>query len=797
MWARADVRARWKALVALGLLVGVTAGFAIAAYAGARRTDASFERLRDRTAAADAVVFATQTQAFIIDTKLWDDLAAQPGVESVAPWVLALGDVDPGDGYGVMMGPLDDRWLNQVDRPVVVAGRMWDPNAADEIVLDEMTADHDNLELGDTVTFHAYRFSQMEPGADPGPPAGPEIDLKIVGIVRTVQPFVFTSIPMMSPGVIAKYASEQLPEGERIVFGTNAMVRLRDAGSGMRTLQSDVDKIIEPGTPVLDLHEVQRRVDTTLDVEGAALRLLALSIALAGGFLVGQALSRSASTIQSDAYALRSIGLTRRDMTMAAVRAHGLVAGVAVLVAVAVAMVASRWFPVGLAAGIDPDRGFHADWLVLAIGLFATMLFVATVVVLSAYQAVRVRRVVGGRRTTKFIDSVQRRTPVSVGVGTAMVLERGRPRVNIPIRQAIAGAVIGVVGVVATLTINAQMRDAVAHPERAGVTFDVLAGASDEAAVGASLQPVLDEARASNDVDAFALGVREVITVNDIGVPTWTLDPAEGSKGAPIAFTVLQGRAPAEGEAVIGPKNKKDLGVNIGDTVMIGTKEQPVRIVGTALFPQDVHSGFDEGLWITSRDLDTAQPIDLTDKNQRPRNAGVAIRLKPGADPEVVAGEIGAAVGGDFVVQSNEIPSELTNLKYVRTLPLVLAVFLALLALAALLHVLTTVARTRKSVFAVLRALGMTRRSTRAVINVQGTTIAVVGLVVGIPVGVLVGRSAWNLIAESVPIANVSVQQWLALVTVVVVALVAANLLALWPGRRAARLHPAEVLRSE
>ncbi|HVJ98131.1 MAG TPA: ABC transporter permease, partial [Acidimicrobiia bacterium] len=148
MWARADVRARWKALVALGLLVGVTAGFAIAAYAGARRTDASFERLRDRTDAADAVVFATQTQAFIIDTKLWDDLAAQPGVESVAPWVLALGDVDPGDGYGVMMGPLDDRWLKEVDRPVVVEGRMWDPSAADEIVLDEMSADYYNLGLG-------------------------------------------------------------------------------------------------------------------------------------------------------------------------------------------------------------------------------------------------------------------------------------------------------------------------------------------------------------------------------------------------------------------------------------------------------------------------------------------------------------------------------------------------------------------------------------------------------------------------------------------------------------------------
>src|SRR5262245_30864808 len=114
MWARADMRSRWRSLVALGVLVGVTAGFAIAPYAGARRTDASFERLRTRTNAADAVVFATQTQQFIIDTSLWDVLAKQPEVESVAPWILAIGDVEPGDGFGVMMGPLDGRWLGDV-----------------------------------------------------------------------------------------------------------------------------------------------------------------------------------------------------------------------------------------------------------------------------------------------------------------------------------------------------------------------------------------------------------------------------------------------------------------------------------------------------------------------------------------------------------------------------------------------------------------------------------------------------------------------------------------------------------
>jgi hypothetical protein len=795
MWARADVRARWKALVALGLLVGVTAGFAIAAYAGARRTDASFERLRDRTHGADAVVFATQTQQFIIDTDKWDELEKKPGIETVAPWVLAIGDVEPGDGYGVIMGPFDDRWLQKVDRPVVVDGRMWDPNAADEIVIDEVTAEYENLAIGDTVTFHAYTVAQMD-AAQPGKPAGPRIDLEIVGIVRTVQPFVFTALPMMSPGVIAKYGAPELPDDERIVFGTNAMVRLRDSAADMPQLQRDVGAIIEEGTPVLDLHEVQRRVDTTLDVEGVALRLLALVIALAGGFLVGQALSRSAATIEGDAYALWSLGLTRREMASAATRAHALVALVAVLTATAVALVASRWFPVGLAADIDYDRGFHADWLVIGIGIVATLAFVVSVVSVSAHRAARPSPRARNSRTIKLVDHVQRRAPVSVGVGTAMVLERGRPRLNVPVRQAIAGAVIGVVGVVATLTINTHLRDAVDHPERAGVTFEVLAGASDEAAPGTSMDPVVAAARASADVDAFAVGVRELIPVNDIGTPAWALDAGDGSTGEPVAFTVLEGHAPNDGEAVVGPKTADDLGIDVGDTVTIGTERTSVRIVGLGLFPQDVHSGFDEGLWITRADLEQAQPEDPNDETL-PRTEGVAIRLKSGAETDAVVAQLGEAVGDDFLVQANEVPSELTNLRYVRTLPIVLAIFLGLLALAALLHVLTTLTRTRRSEFAVLRALGMTRRSTRAVVNVQGTTIAVIGLVIGIPVGVLVGRWAWNAIAGSVPIANVSVSQWLALAAVVVIVLLAANLAALWPGRRAARLQPAEVLRSE
>ena len=49
VWARADLRARWPSLIALGVLVAAVGGLSVAALAGARRTHSSFDRLRERT----------------------------------------------------------------------------------------------------------------------------------------------------------------------------------------------------------------------------------------------------------------------------------------------------------------------------------------------------------------------------------------------------------------------------------------------------------------------------------------------------------------------------------------------------------------------------------------------------------------------------------------------------------------------------------------------------------------------------------------------------------------------------
>ena len=148
-------------------------------------------------------------------------------------------------------------------------------------------------------------------------------------------------------------------------------------------------------------------------------------------------------------------------------------------------------------------------------------------------------------------------------------------------------------------------------------------------------------------------------------------------------------------------------------------------------------------------------------------------------------------------IEPSDVPDELENLRNVHTLPEVLAAFLGLIAVAALGSVLLSCARRRSHEFAVLRALGMTRGNVRAVLNSQGTAIGLFGLVVGIPLGIAVGRLGWRAIAERVPLSEIPPLALVAALLLIPATIIAANVLALWPGRVALSHRPAEELRTE
>ena len=81
------------------------------------------------------------------------------------------------------------------------------------------------------------------------------------------------------------------------------------------------------------------------------------------------------------------------------------------------------------------------------------------------------------------------------------------------------------------------------------------------------------------------------------------------------------------------------------------------------------------------------------------------------------------------------------NLEQIGSVPALFAVIMGLMAAAVLAHVLAVAARARRRDLAILRALGFSRGQTVRTIAWQSTIYAVGALVIGIPVGVVLGRA--------------------------------------------------------
>ncbi len=781
-WARADLRRRWRSILVLGLLAGLTAGLALASIAGARRTASAFPRLRARTLAADAAVFPGQVGVNQAD---WSRLQAKSYVTNLARWDLSFGTLG-GEPGAVLFIPVDGHWLGDVDRPVIVKGRMFRRTASDEVVVDEVAHREHGVDVGDVLPYRPFGPDQDDTSGKP--PTGPSMKLRVVGVTRDVNEFLFNpegSI-FVSPGVLTRY-------GSQMELVQNGHVRLRHGAKDIPALQRDADRLVHAGTPILDFHGVARRITTSFTIERTALLLLGTAVAAAGLVFIGQALSRSLTFIDEDSAALHAMGFTRRELALAAALPHVVVAAVAVLVALTTAVLASPRFPIGLAGRVDPDKGFRADWRVLAPGLILTALvLVGGTWLVSWTRATSHGSGAVGSRRSRLAGAIRRHAPLPIGLGTAMAIEPGQGHQRVPVRPALAGAVVGVLGLVGTFTIDHGLRDALRHHDRAGVTWD----ATVEPRSG-DQQPTQIAGRLLRRIERVpGVGAatelrRRLSQVGGAGVALFSIRPTAGD----LRLMTLSGRAPrGRDEAAIGPSTARQIHAKVGDVVTVGERHRRMRLVGTALFPTDVHSSFDEGLWVNPEAFNSAS----RDNGPKQEDRYVSVRWRSGVDKGRALKRLQADIGPVAeAVAPAQVPVELTNLRNVHTVPIVLAVFLASLAISTLTHTLVASVRRRRNELAILRALGFTRRMTRTIISTQSTVVGVVGLVIGLPLGFVVGRIGWIWVAAKVPLRFVSpITLALALIVVPSV-IVLANLLAALPGRRAAHLRPAEALRTE
>ena len=142
-------------------------------------------------------------------------------------------------------------------------------------------------------------------------------------------------------------------------------------------------------------------------------------------------------------------------------------------------------------------------------------------------------------------------------------------------------------------------------------------------------------------------------------------------------------------------------------------------------------------------------------------------------------------------------PSDLATLDRTGGTPLAVTLLLGLMAAATLVHALVSSVRRRRHDLAILKTIGFMRRQVSVAVVWQATTIALVAVIVGIPVGAAAGRWSWTTFADRLGVPADPATPLLAMVLLAVAILALANLAAAVPGLLAADLQPAVALRAE
>ena len=542
--------------------------------------------------------------------------------------------------------------------------------------------------------------------------------------------------------------------------------------------------------PIRDTVEDNKRVEHATDLERTGLLLFAAAVALAGLMLVGQAIARVVFAIGDSAPTLRALGFVRRQLVAAIVLATLVIAVTGALVTLVVATALSPRFPIGLAGTLDPDRGVHFDAFTLIGGAVAVAVISTAIAFVSATRATSRRPANPYRHTSRIAAAIRAVASPSVGIGAGMALERGRGERALPVRVAILGGVVAVVGVVGSLGLLHGIDDALHEPKRSGQVWDAQVFPDSKRA----LRKIETVARHDPAVSAIGVMQRAPFNVDHVGLPVYTVDQVHGGR----PFAVLSGQPPsAPDQVVLGPATARALHRGVGDRVVIvAGRQRPVTmtVTGLGLLPQDAHSSFDQGAWVTPAGF-----ARITDGNIdgffESADISVVVAFRPTANAAAAIDRLHRTTGAE--VDARIMPQDVLLLRNVRTLPKDLAIFLVLLGIAALGHALVTAVRRRRHDIAVLRTLGFTPRQAALCIASQASVIGMISLVIGIPLGIVVGQLAWRWVAEVTPLLYVPPTAVLAVLFVIPATVIGANVLAAWPANRASRIRPADVLRTD
>jgi ABC-type lipoprotein release transport system permease subunit len=383
--------------------------------------------------------------------------------------------------------------------------------------------------------------------------------------------------------------------------------------------------------------------------------------------------------------------------------------------------------------------------------------------------------------------------PPAIGAGVHLATERKAAAGPVPVRTALVGVSLAIVAVIGATVVARSETAFVSEPARWGRTWHSEPDVFDQTS---SMREIERKAAAVPGVEAMAESFSDTVRINGRDTPVQALRPIHGR----LEAAVRRGRLPRrDNEIALGERTLRIAHARIGTTVRVGghDNEQPTRarlmtVTGTVVIPPGAGEAgtLDTGAVVGIRTLHALIPPDQLTSN-------VVFRFASGADVAAVQRRLSKEGLSFSPFTEPQVPGSVRRLYDVRTIAIALGWFFVALGLLGLLHTLWVVSRRHRREFAVLRVIGMRRGQVGGAVVVAALLLATAAVVIGVPVGVVIGRIVWRNSTDSLGALTDPVTPWLALMLALPVTLGVAALLAWWPARRASHVQLAGSLRTE
>lgn len=801
VWMRARLGLQRRALASLALIlaVGIGGGGALMAFAGARRTDSAVRRFmayyNPPQGSVDPLDAADDEPALLAQIGQLPQVAAS---QIGARFLL---------GTSTNMNALAFGGRSWMSRPLIVAGRMANLDRADEAMINDQAASDLHLHVGSTIDAQGLAPSdvlQALRGA-PAQPSGEVVRLHVVGIIRLPSDLSLAPAPA---GVNFTANDNLFLTGAFIAahgatmgrLGLGMSYRLRSPGD-LAAFTQEVDQMsggrlgAHPGSDDL---AAARQAEHATSIEALALLLFGLLAAVLTAALLGQALSRQAFVDGADYPVLQAMGVTRGQVAATAALQSGLTAVLGAVLAAGLAFAASSAMPIGLARQAEVAPGLSFDAMVLGLGALIIVVAIIAWASLAAWRtsgAAAVARRRAGSETPALAERIGlTRFSPSFSIGVRMALDPGRGASAVPVRTMIFGVVVAIAAVGATVTFGVNLDRLARQPHLQGWNWDYAIGNPHADDTAAQSIPLLEADPDVTGITALAGagGGTAAVIPGHPEMPVFGYQAVTGSVMPPF----IAGRAPqAPNEIALAPKTMAAMHRSVGQRLTVGFYpdggSRDMLITGeVVLTPAALNDSMalGQGGLVNLSALDGLPPDEATPVNVffvrlRPGSGAAAVRRLKSQFPQVVLPPVA--------------PPDLENLLRVDGLPAALALLFAGVALLTVGHTLVSGVRRRRRELAVLRTVGLVGGQVRGAIAWQATTVALAGLVVGLPLGIVAGRWAWSLVDSGLGLPFQAVSPVILLALIAAATVLAANAAAAVPAALAVRTRPAEALRAE